>query len=68
MTTEEDGMAKRRVTAMLEEDDISALMAIARSRRVSLAWVIRDAVRLYLDNGQMPDSNLGKSSDARPGR
>jgi len=41
-------MCKRRVTAMLDEQDISDLEAIAKSHRVSLAWVIRDAVSLYL--------------------
>lgn len=33
---------------MLDEQDISDLEAIAKSHRVSLAWVIRDAVSVYL--------------------
>ena len=41
-------MCKRRVTAMLDEQDISDLETIAKSHRVSLAWVIRDAVSVYL--------------------
>jgi hypothetical protein len=39
---------KRRVTSMLDKSDIAALEAIAQDRHVSLAWVIRDAVREYL--------------------
>ena len=39
---------KRRVTSMLDKSDIAALEAIAQDRRVSLAWVIRDAIRAYL--------------------
>lgn len=49
-------MCKRRVTAMLDEQDISDLEAIAKSHRVSLAWVIRDAVSAYLIEKNAPKS------------
>lgn len=68
VTAEDAGMAKRRITSMLEEDDISALKAIARSRRVSIAWVIRDAIRAYLDEGRVRPWSTADSVTARPGR
>lgn len=46
--SETDSMPKRRVTAMIDEADISQLEEIAQRQRVSLAWVIRDAVAGYL--------------------
>ena len=39
---------KRRMTFMIEQSDVAELEAIAEARRVSLAWVIRDAVKEYL--------------------
>lgn len=39
---------KRRTTFMIDEPDMLELEAIASSQRVSLAWVIRDAVKSYL--------------------
>mgnify|MGYP002778233593 CR=1 FL=1 len=41
---------KRRVTFMLDEGHIAELEAIAQGHRVSLAWVIRDAVKMYLSD------------------
>lgn len=46
--SESEVVGKRRVTCMLDEVDIVELEAIAQSKRVSLAWVIRDSVRIYL--------------------
>lgn len=41
---------KRRITFMLDTDDIAELEALAQSQRVSLAWVLRDAVKMYLSD------------------
>ena len=43
-------MGKRRVTAMLDESDITELEVIAEQNRVSLAWVIRAAISNYLES------------------
>ena len=51
-------MGKRRVTSMLEEADIAKLEAIARNQHVSLAWVVRDAVRAYLSGGSYQDCRI----------
>lgn len=48
MQNEVDNMSKRRITAMIDEADVSRLGEIAKRQRVSLAWVIRDAVTEYL--------------------
>ena len=48
MQREVENMSKRRITAMIDEADISRLEEIAQRQRVSLAWVIRDAVTEYL--------------------
>lgn len=45
---------KRRITFMLDESDIAELEVIAQDHRVSLAWVIRDAVDLYLSDRAPP--------------
>jgi len=57
--------SKRRVTSMLDKFDIAALKAIAQDRHVSLAWVIRDAIRAYLatDNLDAQHSKLSHSSN-----
>lgn len=41
---------RRRITFLLDEGDIAELEAIAQDHRVSLAWVIRDAVKMYLSD------------------
>lgn len=53
---------------MLEERDISELETIAENQRVSLAWVIRDAVSVYLSEKKAaaarkttPSTNQGSS-------
>ena len=33
-------------------DDYAKLEEVANSKRVSLAWIVREAVREYLDNDQ----------------
>lgn len=38
-----------RVTVSFDADDYGHLKVIAKSKRVSLAWVVRDAVTDYLD-------------------
>ena len=55
---------KRRITSMLDKSDIAALESIAQSGRVSLAWVIRDAVRAYLatDRSVVQSTRPGQSS------
>ncbi len=42
-----------RTTVSLPPDDYVELEALARKHRVSVAWIIRDAVQRYLD-GQVP--------------
>lgn len=51
MQSEVENTSKRRITAMIDEADISRLEEIAQRQRVSLAWVIRDAVTEYLAEG-----------------
>ena len=59
-------MGKRRVTVMLDQTDISELEAKAQSQRVSLAWVIRDAVKTYLTGrGPIALSTEGSRSNDR---
>lgn len=41
-----------RVTLSLTRDDKLALARIAAEKRVSIAWVIRDAITKYLDTGK----------------
>lgn len=41
---------KRRTTFMIDEADIAELEIIAQAQRVSLAWVIRDAIKHYLED------------------
>jgi len=46
-----------RLSISLPKEDKQALERIAESKRVSLAWVIRDAVTqyLHLDNSKQSD-------------
>lgn len=41
---------KHRTTFMIDKADVAELEAIAQEQRVSLAWVIRDAVKQYLSD------------------
>lgn len=65
---ETDIMPKRRVTAMIDEADISQLEEIAQRQRVSLAWVIRDAVAGYLAENSERGGNLHAVSQAARSR
>lgn len=56
-----ESMSKRRVTAMIDEADISRLEQIAQQQRVSLAWVIRDAVADYLADKTRKDGGTPES-------
>lgn len=58
---------KRRITCMLDEGDIAELEAIAQDHRVSLAWVIRDAVKLYLSDRAPPARSAAPSQLDRRG-
>ncbi|WP_170419738.1 ribbon-helix-helix protein, CopG family [Ruegeria atlantica] len=51
-------MPKRRITAMIDQADILRLEEIAQRQRVSLAWVIRDAVSGYLAEKSECDNGL----------
>ncbi len=45
----ESRSSRKRLTITLPEADITLLDALAKEKRVSLAWVVREAVRGYLD-------------------
>lgn len=60
-----ENMSKRRVTAMIDEADISQLERIAQQQRVSLAWVIRDAVSNYLSDKSDNDFLQEAGQEAR---
>lgn len=68
LQSETDSMPKRRVTAMIDEADISRLEEIAQRQRVSLAWVIRDAVAGYLAEKSEKGGNLHAASQAARSR
>ena len=42
-----------RTTVTIPQDDHTQLLRLAETKHVSLGWMIRDAIRLYLDQ-QMP--------------
>ena len=54
-----------RLTVSLEEQDYDALTQIAVARDVSLSWVIRQAVRQFIEKTRDADDNTGRSVDAR---
>lgn len=64
----EDTMADRplkstRLTVSLEEQDHDALTEIALARDVSLSWVIRQAVRQFIDKSQSDREEKGTEKD-----
>lgn len=68
--TPEDAMADRplkstRLTVSLEEQDYDTLTEIALARDVSLSWVIRQAVRQFIEKSQADKEEKGKQKDAR---
>ena len=54
-----------RLTVSLEEQDYDALTQIAVARDVSLSWVIRQAVRQFIEKTREAHNNTGRSVDAR---
>jgi predicted transcriptional regulator len=68
--TPEDAMADRplkstRLTVSLEEQDYDTLTEIALARDVSLSWVIRQAVRQFIEKAQADKEENGRQKDAR---
>ncbi|RVE80788.1 CopG family ribbon-helix-helix protein [Sinorhizobium meliloti] len=55
-----------RLTVSLEEQDYDALMQIAVARDVSLSWVIRQAIRQFIERDRESEDKIEISSDARP--
>ncbi len=52
------GPSVERLSVSISSDDKAALERIAEEKRVSLAWVLRDAVTRYLaDQGTPPLGN-----------
>jgi hypothetical protein len=47
-TDDEPGKTSR-TTITIPQDDHALLVRLAETKHVSLAWVIRDAIRTYLD-------------------
>lgn len=54
-----------RLTVSLEDQDYYALTKIAVARDVSLSWVIRKAIRLFIEKTRDADDYVGRSVDAR---
>lgn len=48
LATPDDGTSCR-TTVTIPRDDHDFLVRLAENKHVSLAWVIRDAIRTYLD-------------------
>lgn len=46
------GESVDRITLSIASEDKEALSKIADEKRVSIAWVIRDAITKYLSEGQ----------------
>lgn len=49
LSAPEDAAVSCRTTVTLSRNDHELLASLAEKRRVSLAWMIREAVRTYLD-------------------
>lgn len=52
----------QRISLMIGGDDRASLERLANEKRVSLAWVVRDAVTRYLalpENGPQPQKSKG---------
>ena len=49
-----------RASVSFPEDQYAELELIARQHRVSLAWVVREAVQTYLVSRQTPLKTLGE--------
>lgn len=55
-----------RLTVSLEEQDYDALTQIAVAKDVSLSWVIRQAIRQFIERDRESEAKIENSSDARP--
>ncbi|MGO6746392.1 ribbon-helix-helix domain-containing protein [Rhizobium ruizarguesonis] len=55
-----------RLTVSLKEQDYDALTQIAVARDVSLSWVIRQAIRQFIEKDRDSEHKIESSSDARP--
>ncbi|MBW4655642.1 MAG: ribbon-helix-helix domain-containing protein [Kaiparowitsia implicata GSE-PSE-MK54-09C] len=51
-----------RLTVSLEEQDYDALTQIAIARDVSLSWVIRQAVRQFIEKCRLEEDKIDHSS------
>lgn len=54
-----------RLTVSLEEQDYDALADLAVARDVSLSWLIRQAVRQFIERAQSDDNNGEDTLHAR---
>lgn len=54
------GEETERISVKISATDKAALDRIADEKRVSLAWVVRDAVTKYLEGSQKSSSAPGK--------
>jgi len=45
----DEGASSCRTTITIPREDHDLLISLAESKHVSLAWVIREAIRTYLD-------------------
>jgi len=54
-----------RLTVSLEEHDYDTLTEIALARDVSLSWVIRQAVKQFIEKSQADKEEKGSGNDAR---
>jgi len=54
-----------RLTVSLEEQDYDTLTEIALVRDVSLSWVIRQAVRQFIEKSRADKEEQGSDKDAR---
>ena len=48
-TTSQDATTSCRTTVTIPREDHEFLLSLAASKHVSLAWMVREAIRAYLD-------------------
>ncbi len=56
-----------RLTVSLEEQDYRALNEIALARDASMSWVIRQAIRQFIDSSGRPSTEQNLKGADRPG-
>jgi predicted transcriptional regulator len=56
-----------RLTVSLEEQDYRTLTEIALARDASISWVIRQAIRQFIDTAPRPTEKPESSSGIPPG-